>query len=151
MRTEVPSKRVMSSSFLSQNLVLVTICYPMLLSVLRIHDILVRIRILLFSSLTFKMPTKKLHSHHLSKIKSQKEVTKSRNHVFSYYFCLMIEGSGSGSRKPKYIRIRIRNTGCNIIQFNKLRLSLHAHFWRWWHGYFWILPKSRPLLYTTGG
>ncbi len=31
--------------------------------------------------------------HHFSKIKSQKEVTKG----FSYYFCLMIEGSGSGS------------------------------------------------------
>ncbi len=52
--------------------------------------------------------------------------------VFSYYFCMMIEGSGSGSRagsgsipltswsgswRPKntwirWIRIRIRNTGC---------------------------------------
>ncbi len=34
---------------------------------------------------------------------------KSRNQGFSYYFCLMIEGSGSGSRRPK--NIRIHNTG----------------------------------------
>jgi hypothetical protein len=54
----VTSKRVMLSPFLSQNLVLMTLCYTKLPSVLRIHDILVRIRILLFSSLTFKMPAK---------------------------------------------------------------------------------------------
>ncbi len=51
--------------------------------------------------------------HHFSKIKIHKEVTKvqsTRNQCFSYYFCLMIEGSGSlslsnvsvcGSGKPK--------------------------------------------------
>jgi hypothetical protein len=66
-----------------------------------------------FSSLTFKTPTKnyfflqislfyyllKVHLHHLSKIKSNKEVTVrySRNQGFSYYFCLMTEGFGSGS------------------------------------------------------
>jgi hypothetical protein len=33
--------------------------------------------------------------HHFSKIKSIKKVLKSRNQGFSYYFCLMIEGSGS--------------------------------------------------------
>ncbi len=144
--------------------------------VLRIHDILgwIRIRgsmpltngsgfgsgsgswiqILLFSSLTFKMPAKnkffntifsayyflKLHLHHYSKIKSQKESQNSRNPCFSYYFCMMIEGSGSRagsgsgskpltsgsgsrSRRPKnmwirWIRIRIwiriRNTGGRI-------------------------------------
>ncbi len=32
-----------------------------------------------------------------SKIKSQKESQNSRNQGFSYYFCMMIEGSGSGS------------------------------------------------------
>ncbi len=98
-------------------------------------------RILLFSSLTLKMPEKKkkfntffsayyflkLHLHHFSKIKSQKESQNSRNQGFSYYFCMMIEGSGSGSipvtsgsgfgsGRPKnmwirWIRIRIRNTG----------------------------------------
>ncbi len=69
------------------------------------------IRILLFSSLTFKMPAKKLffntifsayyflkvHLHHFSKIKCQKYSQNSRNQGFSYYFCMMIEGSGSGS------------------------------------------------------
>ncbi len=40
----------------------------------------------------------KVHLHHFSKIKSQKESQNSRNQGFSYYFCMMIEGSGSGSR-----------------------------------------------------
>jgi hypothetical protein len=39
----------------------------------------------------------------------------SKNQGFSYYFCLMIEGSRSGSRRPKNLiwirQIRIRNTG----------------------------------------
>jgi hypothetical protein len=68
----------------------------------------------------------KVHLHHFSKIKSQKESLNSRNQGFSYYFCMMIEGSGSGSGsipltsesgsgagRPKnmWIRwIRIRNT-----------------------------------------
>ncbi len=54
----------------------------------------------------------KVHLHHFSKIKSQKEVTKQEELMFSYYFCLMIEGSGSvhltngsGSRRPKNIRL----------------------------------------------
>jgi hypothetical protein len=117
-------------------------------AVLRIHDILgwIRIlgsmplsngsgfgsgswiRILLFSSLTFKMPAKnyffntifsayyflKLHLHHFSKIKSKKESQNRRNQGYCNYFCMMIDGSGSGSgsRRPKnmWIRIRIRNT-----------------------------------------
>ncbi len=46
--------------------------------------------------------------------KVKKKSQNSRNQDFSYYFCLMIEGSGS--RRPKntwirWIRIRIRNTG----------------------------------------
>ncbi len=63
-----------------------------------------------------------VHLHHFSKIKSQKESQNSRNPGFSYYFCMMIEGSGSGSipltngfgsGRPKkmwirWIRIRIR-------------------------------------------
>ncbi len=66
----------------------------------------------------------KVHLHHFSKMKSQKESQNSRNKSFSYYFCMMIEGSGSrsipltngsGSGRPKniwirWIRIRIRNT-----------------------------------------
>ncbi len=71
-----------------------------------------RIRILLFSSLTFKMPTKNLFKKKVflhvtfwrygtfksffkgKKVKKMSQ--KSRNQSFSYYFCLMIEGSGSG-------------------------------------------------------
>jgi hypothetical protein len=110
-------------------------------SVLRIRDILgwIRIhgsmpltngsgswiRILLFSSLTFKMPAKnkifntifsaydflKLHLHYFSKIKIQKESQNRKNQGFSYYFCMTIEGSGSWRPKNTWIRIRIRNTG----------------------------------------
>ncbi len=71
----------------------------------------------------------KVHLHHFSEIKSQKESQNRRNQGFSYYFYMMIEGSGSGSIpltsgsgsgswRPKnmwirWIRIwlRIRNTG----------------------------------------
>ncbi len=134
----------------------------------RIHDILVWIRIqgsmpltngsgsgswiriLLFSSLTFKMPAKnksfnkifyacyflKVDLQYFTKIKRQKESQNSRIQGFSYYFCMMIEGSvsgsragsgsipltsGSGSWRPKntwirWIRIRIRNTAGNDIK-----------------------------------
>jgi hypothetical protein len=110
------------------------ICQP----VLRIHHILGRIRIrgsmpptdgcriLLFSPLTFKMATKNyliLLMTFLSyiyiifqRLKVKKKSLNSRNQGFAYYFCLMIEGSGSGSRRPKSIRIRwlgIRNTVAN--------------------------------------
>jgi hypothetical protein len=80
------------------------------------------IRILLFWSLTFKMPTKTnlkkkipafectVHLHRVSK-KKFKESQNSRNQGFSYYFCMMIEGSGSRRPKNMWIRwIRIRNT-----------------------------------------
>jgi hypothetical protein len=64
----------------------------------------------------------KVHLHKFPKIKSQKE---SQNQAFSYYFCMIAEGSGSGSipltngsgsGRPqnmwiRWIRIRIRNTG----------------------------------------
>jgi hypothetical protein len=78
----------------------------------------------------------KVHLHHFSKIKSQKESQNSRNQGFSYYFCMMIEGSGSGSRggsgsgfipltsgygsgsgRPKNMWIRIRNTACMSFIF----------------------------------
>ncbi len=81
----------------------------------------------------------KLHLHHFSKIKIQKESQNRRNQGFSDYFCMIIEGSGSrersgsihltsgsgsGSWRPKNtwirwirirIRIRIRNTGCSSV------------------------------------
>jgi hypothetical protein len=44
----------------------------------------------------------KVHLHHFSKIKVIKKSQNSRNHCFSYYFCL-IEGSESG--RPKNIWI----------------------------------------------
>jgi hypothetical protein len=69
----------------------------------------------------------KLNLHHFSKIKSQKESQNRRNQGFSYYFCMMIEGSGagsgsiplagrsgSGSERPKNMWIRIRNTGLSL-------------------------------------
>ncbi len=79
----------------------------------------------------------KLHLHHFSKIKSQKESQNSKNQRFSYYFRMIIEGSGSGSRagsgsgsipltsgsgsgsrRPKnmWIRIRIRNTAGSLVK-----------------------------------
>jgi hypothetical protein len=100
--------------------------------VLRIHDILVRIRIRGSMSLTngsgFKVFCLLLFEATIYIIFQDKKSKRShktvgRNQGFSYYFCLMIEGSGSipltngsrsGSRRPKNIRIRrirIRNTG----------------------------------------
>ncbi len=110
----------------------------------RIHDILgwIRIRIpdpdpaifvidlqhaskkLIFNTIFSAYYFLKVNLHHFSKIKGQKETQNIRNQGFSYYFCIMIEGSGSihltsgsgsGSWRPKnmwiqWIRIRIRNT-----------------------------------------
>jgi hypothetical protein len=59
--------------------------------------------------------------HHFSKIKSHKEFKNSRNQWFSYYFCLMIEGSGA--ERPKNIRILpilIRNT----VKNNRINMFL---------------------------
>jgi hypothetical protein len=39
----------------------------------------------------------KLHLHHFSKIKIMKKSQNSKNRGLSYYFCLVIEGSESGS------------------------------------------------------
>jgi hypothetical protein len=94
-----------------------------------------RIRILLFSSLTFKMPAKnygnlkkkisayyflKLHLHNFSKIKSQKESQNSRNQGAGSGpragsgsgsgSIPLTNGSGSGRPKNMWIRIRIHNT-----------------------------------------
>jgi hypothetical protein len=70
----------------------------------------------------------KVHLHHFSKIKSQKQSLNSRNQGFPYYFCMMIEGSGSGSipltngsgsGRPKNMCIRwirIRNTAYRFFK-----------------------------------
>ncbi len=69
----------------------------------------------------------KAHLHNFSKIKSQKESQNRRTQGFSYYFCMMIEGSGSGSipltsgsgwPKNMWIRIRIRNTAPDRAWFS---------------------------------
>jgi hypothetical protein len=77
---------------------------------------------LIFNTIFFAYYFLKVHLHHFSKIKSQKDSQNRRNQGLSYYFCMMIEGSwsipltcGSGSWRPKnmwtrWIRIRIRNT-----------------------------------------
>ncbi len=57
-------------------------------------------KILLFSSLTFKTPTKKIFFsklHHFSKKKVKKSKKNIRNQGFPYQFCLMVEGSRSGA------------------------------------------------------
>jgi hypothetical protein len=84
----------------------------------------------------------KVHLHHFSKIKVINKSQISRNQCFSYYFCLMIEGSGSGSisltngsatgsSRPKIIwilliriQIQIRNTGLETSGFRFASLSL---------------------------
>jgi hypothetical protein len=69
----------------------------------------------------------KVNLHHYSKIKSIKKSQKSENQGFSNYFCLMIEGSGSvpltngsGSGRPKNIRIQIRTT----VQTKTIKMGL---------------------------
>jgi hypothetical protein len=117
--------------------------------VLRIRDILVRIWIRVSVSLTngsgfgsgsgsgssrfFAYYFFRLHLPHFSKTKSHniKKSQNSRNQGFSYYCCLMIEGSGSvprtvttngsGSGRPKNIRIRNKQT---IIKLPESRLIL---------------------------
>jgi hypothetical protein len=96
-----------------------------------------RIRILVFSSLTFPRCQQKANFKKkffclllfegtftsFSKIKKSKRSRNRNQGYFFYFFCLIIEGSrsgsvpmtdgsGSGSRRPKniWIRIRIRNT-----------------------------------------
>ncbi len=60
--------------------------------------------------------------YHYSQLKVKKKLQKSGNQRFSYYFCVMMEGSGAGSvlvtngsgcgsGSPKNIRIWIPNTG----------------------------------------
>ncbi len=97
----------------------------------------------------------KLNLYHFSKIKSQKDKKKSRNQGFSYYFCMMIEGSGSGSRAGsrsthhtsgsgsrrhknmwiRWIRIRIRNTA--------------DHWFLYGHCMFFVLLNSTACFFTA--
>jgi hypothetical protein len=82
----------------------------------------------------------KVHLHHFSKIKSQKEVTKQYESRFFLLFFDRRSGSGSislnngsGSRRPKSLqirRIRIRNTA-----FNTQKLRGRSNSKAWQHSY----------------
>ncbi len=85
----------------------------------------IRVRILLFSSVADKMPTKikfffkvyfayyflKVHLHKFLQKNSQKEVTNQQKSRIFLIFCLLVQGSGSG--RTKNLRIRIHITGQN--------------------------------------
>jgi 6-phosphofructokinase len=69
----------------------------------------------------------KVHLHNFSKITSQKEVTNSRNQGFYYYFCLMIEGSGSGSVRLTRILIQeAQKSGSATLPLNVHLCRLYA-------------------------
>jgi hypothetical protein len=94
----------------------------------------IRIRILLFSSVADKMPTKTkffsrvfclLHFEGTctSVLNSPKKSENSRNQWYSSLFCLLMQGSGfvqnhdgSGSGRSKNIRIRIHNTALKTVE-----------------------------------
>jgi hypothetical protein len=84
-----------------------------------------RIRILLFSSVADKMPTKikffrvfclLIFEGILTSVFINKKSKNSKNQGFSYFFCLLMEGSGSGILILR-IRIRIHNTGAYFFIF----------------------------------
>ncbi len=128
-------------------------------------QIRIRIRILLFSWVTFKTSTKNywvfynfclllFEATFTSFFKDKKDIKKSQNsgtQGFSYYFCLMIEGlrawsvlcNGSGAGKPKHIRIRlrIRNNG----DFLKAK-NLNYIFWCVLIFYCLVRYKNMPKL-----
>ncbi len=100
-------------------------------------QIQIRIRILLFSSVAVKMPTKistylsffpysflrvlKLHLHQLSKIKVMKLLQNSRNKGFSYYFCLTMKGSGS--RRSRIREAQKLTDPANSIRVQNLTIT----------------------------
>ncbi len=106
----------------------------------------------LIKKIFFPLYFLKVHLHNFSKIKSQKESQNSRNQGFSYYFCMMIEGSGSGSIPltngsgwPKNMlirkRIRIRNTAAQrTVPYSGFSVKINNEqiFWgtvRHYYGY----------------
>jgi hypothetical protein len=99
-----------------------------------IEGVSLGVLILVFSLVAFMMTTKnmlfpkffdyyflKVHLHMYLKMKSIKEVTKSRNPGFSYFFCLVMEGSGSGRFKNLRIRIHLRIGKKLNIWFGNIR------------------------------
>ncbi len=128
---------------------------------IRIRDILVpdpwirtsdqRIRILLFSSVSFRTSNKNIFCNNFfglllfegscksfHKDKNLKKSQNSRKKYFSYHFCLMMEGSGSGAvsltygsgcGRPKNFRNRNRNTvrNCKIKHFEFCDIAIVRH------------------------
>ncbi len=95
----------------------------------------------------------KVFLHHFSKTKSQKESQNSRNQGFSYYFCMMIEGSGSGRPKNMWIRwnrirIRIRNTAWSWM--NSLTLMCCRRALGSWYMAAARLKKRPSLPFESG-
>ncbi len=86
-------------------------------STLFVSEIQDATKIIFFSLNFYAYSLWKVHLHHFSKINSHKEVAKPCNSKVFLLFCLLIEGSGSvqinygsGSKRPKNLRIRIWNT-----------------------------------------
>ena len=104
----------------------------------RIHTIGLRIRFLLLSSVTFKMPSKRIFflpifwflfttcTVHLCQSSKNNKSQNCINQRFSSFYCLLMEGSGFGAGFVQIIKdaegqktiLRIRNTG-NNKQFEK--------------------------------
>ncbi len=92
---------------------------------LRIQDILVRIR----GSLPVTNGSGSGYWSRYFRHWPSRRQQKTRNKGFSNYFCLMIKGTGfgSGSRRPKNIRIRIRNA--SFLYKNKVN-SVVSKLWK---------------------
>jgi hypothetical protein len=95
----------------------------------------IQLRILLFSSVTFKTPTENNFCNKFlclllfKDIKCHKEGTKHEPVEIKFFllFCLVMEESGSvpltngsGSRRAKNVRIRVRNTAANVFSKTKI-------------------------------
>ncbi len=86
----------------------------------------------------------KVHLHHFSKIESQKESQNSRNPGFSYYFSMMIAGSGSisltngsGARSKRPTTISGFGSGSPTL----LTRLPNIRDWPWWRT--WSGPWTR--------
>ncbi len=135
----------------------------------RIHDISVLIRNRMRGSMPLTNRSGSCYFSHKPSRHQQQSIFRSfhtsqnsRNHGFSYYFCLMIEGSGSeplkiGSGRLKTIRIlriwirtriRIRNTAFKYIFRAKVQLQGYWVFLSFFL-YFSMIIGDEPLCAGT--
>jgi hypothetical protein len=93
----------------------------------------------------------KVYLHHFSKIKVIKKSQYSRNQCFSYYFCLLMEGSGSisltngsgfGSARPKNIWISCSDPDPQHWRKDYISPPCADHPWGTWQGC-WGRPQLR--------